>query len=59
MTGVALRTLRRAAGMTLADLAAAAGVSMSYASRVEAGVVLPRPKWVAHVVDVLGRELAP
>lgn len=56
--GTAIRTLRTSAGITLADLAALAGVSQTYVSRVENGRVAPTDKWIALVVTAIGEHIA-
>lgn len=56
--GTAIRTLRTTAGITLADLAALAGVSQTYVSRVENGHVVPTDKWIALVATAIGEHLA-
>lgn len=56
-TGTALRTLRQAAGLTLQQVAAGAGVSISYLSRVENGLTAPRPQWVQVVTEYLGSRI--
>lgn len=56
--GLALRALRSAAGMTLDEVADAAGVSVSYLSRVENGVKVPSDGWVALVAVAIGDRLA-
>lgn len=43
--------------MTLDDVADAAGVSASYLSRAESGEVNPTPKWIAHVMEVIGDRI--
>ena len=43
--GQALRALRKGAGLSLDNLAAAAGCSPSYLSRFENGDVKPTAKW--------------
>lgn len=57
-TGLALRTLRMKVGLTLEQVAEAAGVSVSYLSRAERGDVMPKAQWVAVVVSAIGREIA-
>lgn len=57
-TGAALRALRLAAGLTIERTAHLAGISPSYLSRAESGDVQPKPKWVAHVAEVIGDQLA-
>lgn len=54
----ALRTLRNASGMTLGEAASAAGVSVSYLSRAETGVVSPSSKWVARMITAFGECIA-
>lgn len=56
--GKALRTLRLGAGMTLEQVSAAAGVSISYLSRVETGTVTPTPTWFFTVATELGHRLS-
>lgn len=55
-TDVALRLLREAAGLTVRALAAEAGVSPSYLSRVETGDVEPTDKWVRIITSAIGRR---
>jgi predicted transcriptional regulator len=56
--GVALKTLRKSAGMTLDDVSGLAGVSTNYLSRAENGLVEPSPGWVEIVVSAIGDRLA-
>jgi transcriptional regulator with XRE-family HTH domain len=56
--GVALRSIRKLAGMTLDDVSRAAGVSAPYLSNVENGNVTPSPGWVHTVLEVIGKEIA-
>lgn len=56
--GIALRRLRTSAGMTLADVAGVAGVSITYLSNVENGHVSPRADWVRNLVGAIGTHLA-
>jgi transcriptional regulator with XRE-family HTH domain len=56
--GLALRALRQAADMTLDDVAAAAGVSVSYLSRAESGKVTPTAGWVQLVASAIGDHMA-
>lgn len=57
LIGTALKTLRGVAEMTLDDVAAAAGVSVSYLSRAERGLVTPTPGWVSVVAQSIGERL--
>lgn len=57
-TGAGLRLLRLSAGMTLGDVADAAGVDAGYVSKVENGHVIPRAEWVFTVCDAIGEHLA-
>lgn len=56
--GVAVHALRKAAGMTLAELSQVAGVSGPYVSNVENGNVDPSPQWVHMVIEHLGSRIA-
>lgn len=56
--GDALRALRRAAGMTLQDVADSAGVSLSYLSRVENADVHASWPWTRRVAVAIGTRLA-
>ena len=55
--GTAIRQLRTSAGLTLADVATLAGISVSYLSRVENGLVSPTPQWVHIVTSAIGDRL--
>ncbi|MFC5676027.1 helix-turn-helix domain-containing protein [Aeromicrobium endophyticum] len=55
--GVALKTLREAAGMTLSRVSADAGVSISYLSRAENGQVQPSADWVRVITATIGANL--
>jgi predicted transcriptional regulator len=55
--GTALRVLREAAGLTVRDVAALAGVSTGHLSRVETGMRQPSSKWVHAVVSAIGKHL--
>ncbi|MFS3128681.1 helix-turn-helix domain-containing protein [Nocardioides sp. Bht2] len=55
--GVALRVLRKAAGMTLNDVSRVAGVSPAYLSNVENGNVRPSAPWVHAVLGSIGSEI--
>ena len=50
--GALIRRLRLEAGWTVRDLAAKAGVSAGYLSRVENGRARPNAHWVAAVAAV-------
>lgn len=56
-TGTALRALRQTAGLSLREVSSAAGVSLSYLSRVETGKEMPSDKWVRMVTDVIGCQI--
>lgn len=56
--GVALRSIRKAANMTLDDVSKAAGVSAPYLSNVENGNVTPSAGWVHMVIEVIGNQIA-
>lgn len=56
--GVALRSVRKTAGMTLNDVSQAAGISYTYLSNVENGNAEPSAKWVQMVLEVIGAHLA-
>ncbi|WP_350317231.1 helix-turn-helix domain-containing protein [Prescottella equi] len=55
--GPALRDLREAAGLTLGEVAHAAGVSQAYLSKVERGAHTPKPRWIARVLFALSRHM--
>lgn len=55
--GAALRAVRKAAGMTLSDVALQAGISAPYLSNVENGNASPSAKWVHMVIEVIGNKL--
>lgn len=57
-TGAALRLIRQAAGMTLEQVSNEAGISVSYLSRVENGVVTPTDAWVSIVAVAIGHHMA-
>lgn len=44
--------------MTLEQVSAAAGVSISYLSRVENGTVTPTPNWFFNVATEIGARLS-
>lgn len=56
--GLALRTLRRTAGLTLDDVAKAAGSSAPYISNVENGNVKPSADWTRNVLAAIGDLLS-
>lgn len=56
--GEELRTLRRAKGATLRDLAKAAGRSPGYLSQVETGSVIPSLETVSRIASALDVELS-
>lgn len=55
--GTAIRTLRLAANLTLADASKIAGISPAYLSRVENGLASPSPAWVSTVAEAIGKHL--
>lgn len=55
--GVALRTLRKAAALTLDDVSRVAGISGPYLSNVENGHVKPSADWVRTVMAAIGAEI--
>ncbi len=57
-TGAAIKALRVAAGMTLEDVAEAAGISQSYLSRAENDLVTPSANWIQLVAVAIGNRLA-
>lgn len=56
--GVALKALRTAAGMTIDDVAEAAGISASYLSRAENEQVSPTASWIQVVAVAIGEHIA-
>ena len=56
--GRALRTARKAAGLSQAQVAAEAGVSREVVSRLESGRRAARMDTLSAVLDVLGYEIA-
>lgn len=56
--GPSLKALRTAAGMTLEEVCAAAGVGLSYLSRAERNLVKPTDGWIAMVAVAIGKHLA-
>jgi predicted transcriptional regulator len=56
--GIAIRALRKTAGLTLEDVSAIAGVSTNYLSRAENGLVEPSASWVEVVVTAMGDHMA-
>ncbi|TDC59105.1 XRE family transcriptional regulator [Micromonospora sp. KC207] len=55
--GARLRSLRKARGLTLANLAEQSGISVSYLSAVEKGVNLPSLQTLAGVTEALGASI--
>ncbi len=51
--GLKLRNLRRTAGKTLSDVAAASGVSISYLSEIEKGKKYPKPEKLMRLAEAL------
>ena len=56
--GTALVALRTTAGMTLQEVADVAGISLSYLSRAENGLVTPTAQWVQVVTIAIGGRIA-
>lgn len=56
--GEALKALRDAAGMTIQQVADAAGLSPSYVSRAENNQVTPTAGWWQMVAVAIGRHIA-
>lgn len=56
-TGPALRVLREQSGLTAREVAARAGVSESYLSRVENGKVTAEPAWIGNVASAIAAAL--
>lgn len=57
-TGEALRTLRKAAGLTLADVAEIAGTAPAYLSKVESGVLIPADAYIGRVMAAIARAFS-
>lgn len=57
-TGSSIRILRKQAGMTLQDLAQAAGTAVAVLSRVETGKSVPTNAYVAQVTRAIADRLA-
>jgi len=57
-TGGSLRTLRRLAGLTLAEVADLADTSIAYLSKVERGEFVPTKRYVAAVTAAIAGVLA-
>jgi transcriptional regulator with XRE-family HTH domain len=55
--GRRLRSLRRARGRTLADVATATGFSQGYLSQIENGVAVPALSALADIAGVLGADV--
>lgn len=56
--GQLIREVRKAQGLTLVQLAAMAGTSVSYLSRVERNLEVPSDEWRQRVTKALGRHMA-
>ncbi len=56
--GVALRLLRKSAGLTLDDVSRVAGISAPYLSNVENGNAEPSAKWVHMLIDAIGSDVS-
>ncbi|MEV4737138.1 MULTISPECIES: helix-turn-helix domain-containing protein [unclassified Microbacterium] len=58
-TGEALRTLRKAAGLTLSDVARMADTAPAYLSKVECGALIPAEAYVGRVMAAIARAFNP
>lgn len=56
-TGPALRVLREQSGLTAREVAARAGVSESYLSRVENGKVVAEAAWIGNVAAAIAAAI--
>ncbi|WP_442928443.1 helix-turn-helix domain-containing protein [Microbacterium sp. USHLN272] len=56
-TGPALRALREQSGLTARQVAARAGVSESYLSRVENGRVIAEAAWIGNVAAAIAAAI--
>lgn len=56
-TGPALRALREQSGLTAREVAARAGVSESYLSRVENGRVVAEAAWIGNVASAIAAAI--
>lgn len=56
-TGPALRVLREQSGLTAREVAARAGVSESYLSRVENGKVAAEAAWIGNVAAAIAAAI--
>jgi transcriptional regulator with XRE-family HTH domain len=56
--GRAVKVIREAQDLGLNELATLAGVSGGYLSQVEQGKKTPSTRWLRHVTDALGANLA-
>lgn len=56
-TGPALRVLREQSGLTAREVAARAGVSESYLSRVENGKVTAEAAWIGNVAAAIAAAI--
>lgn len=52
------RSWRHSQGWTLDDIAGITGVSVSNLSRIENGVVIPRPATRVHIAHALGKRVS-
>lgn len=55
--GLTIRTMRKAQGVSLRELARMADVQPGYLSQVERGLRDPSARWLKAVVDALGKHL--
>lgn len=56
--GQAIRTLRKANGLTLEMVARIADTAPAYLSKVESGALTPSADYAARVVSAIGTEMA-
>lgn len=56
--GTVIRAARKTQNLTLRQLAQLADVDYSMLSKVERGLVDPRPRWLKAVTDALGKHMA-
>lgn len=57
-SGTVIRTARKAQKLSLRQLADLADVDYSTLSKVERGLIEPRPRWLKAVTDALGEHMA-
>lgn len=55
--GAAIKSMRKARGLTLRELAESAGTSAGYLSRVERGERIPTDRWMESIIRAFGNEL--